>query len=315
MGAARLGYQPCVRCNGRVANIPEADVEITPGLVASLIAEQCPQYAGLPLTPFAHGWDNESFRLGAGLLVRLPRRRVAVPLLVNEQRWLPVLGEGLGVPLPVPVFAGRPSPAFDRPWSVVPHLEGRPMAAVPREARRRAAAPLARAFAALHRPADPGAPRNPFRGGPLSERAAATEARLAATPGFGEAALSRWRRWSAAPAYQGPPLWLHGDPHPLNLLVGEDGGLAAILDWGDLTAGDPACDLATAWLCFDATGRAAFRDAATSPHYDGDVWTRARAWALHLAAIFVAHCDDMPVLGVIGEEARATLLGVPPVRK
>ena len=304
-----------MRCNGRVANIPEADVEITHGLVASLIAEQCPQYAGLPLTPFAHGWDNASFRLGAELLVRLPRRALAVPLLVSEQRWLPVLAEGLGVPLPVPVFAGRPSPAFDRPWSVVPFLDGRTMSDVPLAARGAAAAPLGRALARLHRPAPPGAPVNPVRGGPLGARAAVTEARLAATPGFGEAALSRWREWSAASNYPGPPLWLHGDPHPLNLLVGDDGDLAAILDWGDLTAGDPACDLATAWLCFDAPGRAAFRAAAANPHHDAAVWTRAQAWALHLAAIFVAHSDDMPQLSAIGEQARAALLSPPPVRR
>ena len=143
----------------------------------------------------------------------------------------------------------------------------------------------------------------------------APAARLAATPGFGEAALSRWREWSAASNYPGPPLWLHGDPHPLNLLVGDDGDLAAILDWGDLTAGDPACDLATAWLCFDAPGRAAFRAAAANPHHDAAVWTRAQAWALHLAAIFVAHSDDMPQLSAIGEQARAALLSPPPVRR
>ncbi|MFN8147570.1 MAG: phosphotransferase [Candidatus Nanopelagicales bacterium] len=38
-----------------------------------------------------------------------------------------------------------------------------------------------------------------------------------------------------------PPLWLHGDPHPLNL-VADDDGLAGLLDFGDLTGGDPASD-------------------------------------------------------------------------
>ncbi len=63
-----------------------------------------------------------------------------------------------------------------------------------------------------------------------------------------------WDRLVATPAWSGPPLWLHGDPHPGNVLV-RAGTVSAVIDFGDLTAGDPATDLALAWLAFDRAAR------------------------------------------------------------
>ncbi len=71
--------------------MPRAEVDITPSVVAGLLADQIPQLADLPLTYAGHGWDNVLFRLGGELVVRLPRRAVAEPLMVAEQRWLPDL--------------------------------------------------------------------------------------------------------------------------------------------------------------------------------------------------------------------------------
>ncbi|MFZ1412504.1 MAG: phosphotransferase, partial [Micropruina sp.] len=131
---------------------------------------------------------------------------------------------------------------------------------------------------------------------------------LLATPGFGADAVTAFRTWSSAPEYRGPALWLHGDPHPLNLLT-QAGALSGVIDWGDLTAGDPASDLATAWLTFDAAGRVVFIDQCrASGRYDEAVWQRARAWALALASAFVAHGDDMPLLAQAGRHAAAELL-------
>ena len=42
------------------------------------------------------------------------------------------------------------------------------------------------------------------------------------------------------------PVWIHGDVAPGNLLV--DGGrLCAVIDFGQLAAGDPSCDVTIAW--------------------------------------------------------------------
>ena len=69
-------------------NMPPAEVEVSADLVAGLIAEQCPSLAELRVTPLSFGWDNFSFRVGADLVARLPRRQIAVGLVENEARWL-----------------------------------------------------------------------------------------------------------------------------------------------------------------------------------------------------------------------------------
>jgi aminoglycoside phosphotransferase (APT) family kinase protein len=48
-------------------------ITVDPGLVRRLVEEQFPQWADLPVQPVASGgWDNWTFLLGAGMLVRLP---------------------------------------------------------------------------------------------------------------------------------------------------------------------------------------------------------------------------------------------------
>ncbi|WP_158372022.1 phosphotransferase [Cellulosimicrobium cellulans] len=121
-----------------------------------------------------------------------------------------------------------------------------------------------------------------------------------------------WRDALLAPAWPGPLVWLHGDPHPGNL-VAAGGHLAGLLDFGDMTAGDPACDLATAWLTFDARGRAAFRaraDAVADARgpLDPGRWRRAAGWALVMASALVTHGDDDPVIAAAGFHAIGELI-------
>ena len=106
--------------------MPVAEVDIDVELVAGLLADQHPDLAGLRLRPLAHGWDNESFRLGDDLVVRLPRRAAAAELVVHEQRWLGELAAELPVPIPAPVRTGRPGRGYPWSWSVVPWLAGEP---------------------------------------------------------------------------------------------------------------------------------------------------------------------------------------------
>lgn len=296
---------------------PPADVELTPGLVHGLLAAQHPDLAGLPLRLVAHGWDNATFRLGDDLAVRLPRRAVAARLVEHEQQWLPLLARLCPVPVPAPVRTGVPAPTYPWAWSVVPWFAGRHAADEPLAARTPWAPALAEALAALHVRAPAGAPVNPVRGGALAGRSTALRERLVAghldhlVPDARARAEALWEDALAAPAWPGPPVWAHGDPHPANLVT-RDGTLAALLDFGDVTAGDPACDLATAWLTFDATGRAAFRarsDAlADRTGADTGRWRRAAGWALVMASAMVVHGDDDPVIGGIGAHAVRELL-------
>jgi aminoglycoside phosphotransferase (APT) family kinase protein len=293
-----------------VATRPPAEVDVTPDLVGALLREQHPDLAERPLRVVSSGWDNVILRLGDDLAVRVPRRQLSAPHALHEQRWLPELADRLGVAIPVPVRAGRPGAGYPWAWTVVPWLEGRLAVTVPRAERAGLAAPLADAVARLHVPAPPDAPKNPFRGVTLRSRDGAVRERVASgVVPDGERVLTAWAQALTAPRYDGPPLWLHGDLHPANLLVADDGGLAAVLDFGDLTAGDPATDLATAWLTFDAEARRGFRDRVTRrAGTDDATWSRARGWALVMATAYLAHSDDDPAFTDLGREAMAQVL-------
>ncbi|KQS97101.1 phosphotransferase [Cellulomonas sp. Leaf395] len=276
---------------------PVPEIEVTQDLARSLLREQHPDLADLPLTWAGTGWDNALWRLGEHLAARFPVRAVSSPLVVHEQRWLPTLAPWLPVDVPTPVRVGVPSSTYPWAWSVVPWFEAVASHHTPVASRSQWAPQLAEVFVALHRPAPDDAPVNPFRGVPIAPREQPLRERLEtlALPD-GDRVLEHWRELAGAPAWDGPALWLHGDPHPANLLV-HDGQLRAVIDFGDVTSGDPASDLSTAWLTFDADGRGAFRERLA---HDAATWRRAQAWALHMAVTLQMHPVDHPHLAEIG---------------
>lgn len=291
-----------------------AEIEIDAALVRALLAEQHPDLADRPLHVAAHGWDNVMVRLGDDLAVRLPRRATAAPLIEHEQRWLPRLAPRLPVPVPVPLRVGVPStaPSYPWRWSVVPWMSGVRGADVARGRRTAVAVPLARFFAALHRPAPADAPANPYRGVPLESRDGPLRDRLASgVTTRTSAALAVWERALAAERWDGPALWLHGDPHAGNLVLTATSApeLAAVADLGDLTSGDPATDLAAAWTVFDGVGRRAFRTALAGPYpADDPVWDRARGWALSMATSMLTSGPEHAWLVTLGRESLAEVL-------
>jgi aminoglycoside phosphotransferase (APT) family kinase protein len=274
-----------------------SETDIDEGLIGRLLEEQAPQLAGLRAVKVRDGWDNAVWRLGDVLAIRITRRAVAVDLHRHEQRWLPVLAPGLPLPVPAPVVIGVPSAQFPWPWSVVPWFEGDVAALVPpapREARA-----LGRFLAALHVPAPEDVAPNPARGGPLALRKSAVikwaeqpltsgdEALIAEAVGVFNAGVL------AATATE--RVWIHGDLHPRNVLVNQ-GRLCAVLDWGDVTAGDAAADLAAVWWLFDLDVHGDFWSAyhQVSPA----VWHRARAWAALFGISFLS-------FGLAGDPATA----------
>ncbi|WP_158866463.1 aminoglycoside phosphotransferase family protein [Leifsonia sp. AG29] len=268
---------------------PPADIATDADLVARLIAEQHPDLAG-PLELVSDGWDNQLYRLGTQLAVRVPRREAAAHLIEHEQQMLPAIAQRVSVAVPVPVRVGAPSERFPWPWSIVRWFEGVDGASLTPTQRSAIAEPLAAFVTQLHVPA-PDAPRNPVRGVPLSTRRDVVRQRLRLlSERMQVAALdSAWRDALAAPEWDGPPILIHGDLHPGNLLLDENGGLAAVLDFGDVTSGDPATDVATAWLTFDGDAREAFREALQP---DEATWRRARGWVVTMASALAMNSDD-----------------------
>jgi aminoglycoside phosphotransferase (APT) family kinase protein len=276
--------------------MPASEVDVTPDLARALLADQHPDLADRPIVLAESGWDNVMLRLGDDLALRLPRRSAAAGLALNEHRWLPMLGPRLPLPTPIPLRTGAPALGYPFQWSVVPWLDGTPSDLAPPgvdEGER-----LAAFLLALHQPAPAEAPPNPYRGVPLAERSAAFEDRAAEGERIGapvKVLREAWRAGLAAPR-DAPPVWLHGDLHGRNVLV-KEGRLSAVIDWGDVTGGDPACDLAAVWMLLphpDARRRAVAAYPASAA-----TWTRARAWAALMAAMLLPVSDNprMPAMG------------------
>ncbi|WP_371484078.1 aminoglycoside phosphotransferase family protein [Kitasatospora sp. NBC_00315] len=270
------------------------DIEVTAELVRDLLRDQHPDLADHPLRFGARGWDSQMWRLGDDLAVRLPwATRSADALLRKEHAWLPALAARLPLPVPVPQRLGEPSERFPRPWIVTTWVPGTPADHVPVARAGEAADALAGFLTALHLPAPADAPAGRGRGGPLDEVAEAFAEQLASAAELGlvqapDAVRAVWEDALAAPEWSGPPVWLHGDLHPANVLTA-DGTFCGVIDFGDLCAGDPACDLAAPWVLLPDGAADRFHD-AYRPAADAATLRRARGWAVlrAVAGILIA---------------------------
>lgn len=255
-----------------------AEVRFGQDLVRALLREQHPDLADLELRDVDGGWDNQQWRLGDDLAVRLPRTERAPALLRTERTWLPVLAPRLPLPTPTPVRVGNPSPLFAHTWTIVRWVEGEPADHAP-VTRVEAAETLAEFLGALHEKAPADAPANPARGVPLAGLRDGVDRSfglIAGHPGA-EDARDLWETAVAAPVWQQAPLWLHGDLHPANVVV-RNGTLAGVIDFGELSAGDPATDLSAAWILLPAGTSGRFLDAYGRA--DDATVARARGWAV-----------------------------------
>ncbi|MER6397221.1 aminoglycoside phosphotransferase family protein [Kitasatospora sp. NPDC001603] len=273
------------------------DFAIDETSVRELLREQHPDLAGLDIRRVDAGWDNQQWRLGEELAVRIPRTERAPELLRKEREWLSVLAPRLPLPIPVHVRAGEPSALFPRPWSVVRWVPGEPADRAPIERGDHAAGVLAEFLAALHRAAPAGAFPGSNRGAPPREAVGGFEPQFHLVAADVAADVRRvWAEAVAAPDREGPPRWLHGDLHPANVVV-TDGTLSGVLDFGELCAGDPAADLAAAWLLLPEGAADGFFDAyaeATAAEVDTATVLRARGWAL-------LRCLSLIGIGLAGE--------------
>lgn len=255
--------------------------DIDTSLVRRLLAAQFPHWAGLPVVRLrSAGTDHVMFRLGDDLLVRLPHVPDAAAQVDTEQRWLPYLAPKLPLPVPVPRGRGVPDQGFAWPWSVYEWLDGENAFDEPVDDRP-AARTLGGFVAALRRLDATGAPRS-FRGGPAGTRDDDVRVAIRDLGADGtidaRLATAAWEHVLALPQWEGRPAWLHGDLMPGNVLT-RRGRLAAVIDFGVLGVGDPACDLIPAWYLFTSDTREIFRAAAD---VDDATWARGRGWALCL---------------------------------
>ncbi|MGE0624206.1 MAG: aminoglycoside phosphotransferase family protein [Pseudomonadales bacterium] len=266
------------------AGKPDAEVNVTEELARRLLADQHPDLATLPLSLLDSGWDNVIYRLGEALTVRIPRRQMAADFIANELTWLPVLAPRLPIPVPAPVRLGEPTNYYPWRWGVLPFFPGK--CADVRPPAGSEVTRFADFLLALHQPAPDDAPRNPVRGIPIRVRESNTLERMArlreTTDVLTPAVMSLWEAALAAPDAD-EARWLHGDLHSQNVLVSSDGRISAVIDWGDVTGGDVATDLAGVWALFESTeDRRRILE-----HYAPDpaLLARAKGWAVMFGVV------------------------------
>ncbi|MEV1082846.1 aminoglycoside phosphotransferase family protein [Streptomyces sp. NPDC050211] len=261
----------------------DARPQIDGALVRRLVDTQFPQWAGLPLKLLdPAGSDHVIYRLGEELSVRLPRHAGAIGQARKEFQWLPRLAPHLPLAIPVPAGVGEPDFGYPWPWAVSRWLDGEVATVEALAGSSTAAVELAQFLAALQQFAPEDIPaentREDLTGHPLSDRDRATRVAIAEVDGvFDATAMTElWDAALGAPGWDRSPVWFHGDFHTGNLLT-VDGRLSAVIDFGGLGTGDPACDLMIAFTLMSADSRAVFRDALD---VDDATWMRGRGWAL-----------------------------------
>lgn len=269
-------------------------LKIDTQLVARLVEQQFPEWSHLPIRPVEKdGHDNRTFHLGDALGVRMPSAESYAAHVPIEHEWLPRLGPGL--PLPITQIAGKGSPSEDYPlpWTINHWIPGETACKPEITDLDSFARDLGNFLVALQTQDCFGAPPpskiNFFRGGSLKTYEQQTLQYIQTLSGTidQDAALQTWQAAVKA-EWDRPAVWVHGDIAPGNLLI-ENGRLSAVIDFGLLAAGDPACDMAIAWTTFYGSSRQTFRETLK---VDPDTWARARGWALWKALLLLAIADD-----------------------
>lgn len=267
---------------------------IDTALVRHLIDSQFPQWKDLTIQPVAlSGWDNRTFHLGENMLVRMPSALDYELQIEKEQQWLPKLAPLLPLSIPVPLAMGKPSENYPWKWSIYRWIDGQSANHSQIADLSDFAKSLAKFLLALERIDATDGPlpglHSFHRGGNLNhydeevrQAIITLEDRLdvKASIEVWEAALMT--TWDKA------PVWVHGDISAGNLLI-QQGQLSAVIDFGQLAVGDPACDLAITWTLFKDNSREIFRKAL---QLDSDTWARGRAWTLWKALVVAAGFTD-----------------------
>jgi len=268
----------------------ERELLIDEALAKLLLASQFPDWADLHIQRVANpGWDNRTFRLGEQLLMRLPSAEAYAPQVEREHEWLPVLASRLALQIPEPVALGHPEHGYPWKWSVYRWIEGENANAERIPNLPEFAASLGQFLRQMHGVSSTNGPppgaHNFYRGGSLltyDEESRRAISALAGKVDFDRASAV----WQAATRshWTAQPVWVHGDLSLGNLLT-TGGKLCAVIDFGQMCVGDPACDLAIAWTLFRGESREVFKSTLA---LDADTWNRGRGWALWKAVIVAA---------------------------
>jgi aminoglycoside phosphotransferase (APT) family kinase protein len=272
------------------------DMILTLDLACKLIAEQFPEYAGLPITDVEkQGHDNRTYRLGDHMLIRMPTAADYALKVPKEQELLPKLAKLLSVSIPAPIKMGNPSADYPYPFSIYKWLPGESinLLTLTNQEKEQLAFDLAKFLKELQAISDVEGPEpgqhNWWRGDHVSVYDKGAREQIAELANVIDVtrALALWDQ-ACATKWDKTPVWIHGDFAIGNILI-DRGKLSAVIDFGGIAVGDPACDLVIAWTYLSGKAREIF---ISEMDMEQDTLLRARAWALWKATFELCQIAD-----------------------
>jgi aminoglycoside phosphotransferase (APT) family kinase protein len=271
-------------------------VDVTVADARKLLRDHAPELADRPVRPVDSGGTVSAvFRVGDDLALRIPLKPFGGEL--REPHVLAVLAPHLPVAVPQPYAHDA-----ERGWTIQQWLPGTTPSSDGRGGRA-LADDLIAVLEALRRVPTAGAGAAPRSRWPDAEvQAAITAAADELDPATTRAV---WERLSAAAPWRRPPVWVHGDLLPGNLLV-RGGRLVGLIDFDLAGVGDPACDLMVVWHVLGPASRAHVRRRL---RLDDDTWHRGAAWALAQALIALPYYRHTnPTMAASARHAIRTVL-------
>ena len=251
-------------------------------LVKRLVSQQFPKWANLSIQPVAQsGWDNRTFHLGDDMSIRMPCAEQYSPQILKEFKWLPYLSEQVSIEITTPIALGMPSDDYPFHWSINNWIHGETTSYHTVSNLNALAIGLGKFLVEFEQVDASKGPiagkHNFYRGGSLSIYNEEMLVGLSNVADLDRRDMIKeiWIK-SLSSRWQQAPVWVHGDLACGNILI-QNGQLKAIIDFGQLAVGDPACDLVMAWNFFDEGSRKIFRDMI---QVDNHTWVRAMGWAL-----------------------------------
>lgn len=271
-------------------------IAITPDLARKLIDKQFPEFADLPIVSVEQqGHDNRTYRLGKDMLIRMPTAESYALKVPKEQALLPKLAPHLTFSIPVPIKMGTPSKDYPYPFSIYKWLEGKSLnlLVLDNDCLEKFAFDIAKFLKELQGVDNVDGPapgqHNWWRGDHVSvydEGARDQIAKLSSIINSNKA-IQLWEK-ACKTRWNKNSVWIHGDLSIGNILI-KNGSLSAIIDFGGMSLGDPACDLVIAWTFLKDKERHIFiREMAL----DKETWLRAKAWALWKATFELCEIAD-----------------------
>lgn len=280
----------------------DAEVTIDEALVRELVAEQFPELDVSSARLLGEGWDNSAWLIEEQWVFRIPRRAIAVPLVEREIAVLPLLAPLLPLPVPEPVFIGRPSAAHPWPFFASRLLPGQELADAELADRDRSTlgAKLGRFLRTLHgvevESVDPNGalPADPNGRADMGVRVPRAREQLLELERDGlwdpPDDVERLLVHAEQLPLSGEIVLVHGDLHVRHVLV-DRGAASGVIDWGDVCVGDPAIDLHVVWSLLPPEARERFFE-EYGP-VDKEQLLRARVLAISLASMLALYAHDV----------------------